>query len=72
MGNNGNVLEHYYGKRNKDWSLIFAGCTLILALITIIYLASEKITDLKIEISKRDTKIFILEQQKRMRIVTPD
>lgn len=72
-GKNGNILEGYYSRRNKpDWTLVFALCGIIATLIGIIWYDSKERTDLKIELSKRDTTIFILEHQKAMRIVTPD
>lgn len=72
-GKNGNILAGYYSNWNKPtWSLVTSFSTLILALLAVIYYTLEKVTDLKIELSKRDTKIFILEQQKQMRLVTPE
>lgn len=67
--NNGNVCESYWSKQRKpDWSSVVALCTLILALLGVVYYAIDKITDLKIELAKRDAKIFILESQKHHRI----
>lgn len=61
-GKNGNILEGYYANRNKpNWSLVISCCTLILALLAIIYYTLEKNTDLKIEVLRRDAKIYILE-----------
>lgn len=49
-GRNGNILEGYYRNQNKPtWSLVLSICTLLLALLAVVYYTNEKITDLKIE-----------------------
>lgn len=63
MGNNGNLLAHYYHRfpPRPNWSVIFSGVTLILALLTIIWIALERITDLKIENARLRTENQILQ-----------
>lgn len=55
------AIKYFNGYVN--WTVFIAACTLILALMTVIVVTVLMIVDLKLELTKKDARIFILENQ---------